>query len=390
MDKSKKHHYIPQSLLARFSKYNANKQLYVFDKQRRKTFLSAVGDAGHENDFNTYLMDGVKHNFEEDFQQNDQLLHELICKIEQYKNINVLTQRERSQLLMVIAAQIVRTKKDRKKILNVNQQIGSWITGMGLSIDSVDNFELLSEQDIRLEAKRSFAERDELAVKLADKKLLLFTAEQSQFFLISDNPIVTCNDCPGQDLALDSLGVQIYFPISKHLTLALCDQYSLPDKCEYDGAVVPLNHKETNALNQLQAEGSLRFIFSASNEQFEESKLELSGQYIRSSSSGVKKSLLSGRAPSICSKFYAGQWLIIYANTQKFELQVEQLLLNIENYVREFETKDTDKLNAILNDKPIKEVCIFYDGEHQGTARQVKLECSSEGLITKVAMKTDW
>jgi hypothetical protein len=52
-DESKKHHYVPQSVLRGFSFDQTQRQLYVFDKIRMMSFTSSVYNAGCENQFNT-------------------------------------------------------------------------------------------------------------------------------------------------------------------------------------------------------------------------------------------------------------------------------------------------------------------------------------------------
>lgn len=56
----KKHHFIPQSVLRRFSVDGDGKKIYVFDKLNDRCWTSAITDAGSENHFNSLEFQGVR------------------------------------------------------------------------------------------------------------------------------------------------------------------------------------------------------------------------------------------------------------------------------------------------------------------------------------------
>src|SRR5258706_429939 len=68
----KKHHYVPQSVLTKFSIGGAGKQIYVFDKLEDRLWQSAIRDAGSENRFNTLEIDGEQISFEDAIQKRRQ------------------------------------------------------------------------------------------------------------------------------------------------------------------------------------------------------------------------------------------------------------------------------------------------------------------------------
>ena len=79
-DKSKKHHYVPQSMLRRFSSDPEQLKIHVFDKKTSKTFPSPIKDAGCENHFNTVEIEGKVIPFEGVFQENDDESHDCLIK----------------------------------------------------------------------------------------------------------------------------------------------------------------------------------------------------------------------------------------------------------------------------------------------------------------------
>lgn len=50
---SKKHHFVPRSILKNFSISKNGSQVYVFDKHNERSYPSSLMDAGSENKFNT-------------------------------------------------------------------------------------------------------------------------------------------------------------------------------------------------------------------------------------------------------------------------------------------------------------------------------------------------
>ena len=77
-DQSKKHHYVPQSVLRHFSFDQAQKWIYVFDKAQMKSFQSSILNAGSENYFNAVQVEGQTVSFEGLFKTNDDQLARLL------------------------------------------------------------------------------------------------------------------------------------------------------------------------------------------------------------------------------------------------------------------------------------------------------------------------
>lgn len=109
-DKSKKHHYVPQSVLRGFSSDQAQTQICVFDKTRMRSFNSNIYNAGCENQFNSFEVGGQTVSFEGRFQTNDDQLARLLKTIRRNRSLAQLTAEDRIALSEVVAAQIIRTK----------------------------------------------------------------------------------------------------------------------------------------------------------------------------------------------------------------------------------------------------------------------------------------
>jgi hypothetical protein len=103
-DHSKKHHYVPQSVLRRFSFDQARTWIYVFDKAQMKSFQSSILNARCENHFNTVEVEGQTISFEGLFQTNDDQLARLLNTITSNRSLVVLTPEDRFALSEVVAA----------------------------------------------------------------------------------------------------------------------------------------------------------------------------------------------------------------------------------------------------------------------------------------------
>jgi hypothetical protein len=122
-DQSKKHHYVPQSVLRGFSSNQEQTRIYVFDKTKMRSFTSRIYDAGCENQFNTIKVDGQAISFEGLFQTNDDQLALLLNKIRSNRSLAPLTSQDRVVLSEVVAAQFIRTKMARTTIRSIAEHL---------------------------------------------------------------------------------------------------------------------------------------------------------------------------------------------------------------------------------------------------------------------------
>ncbi|MCL1493478.1 MAG: DUF4238 domain-containing protein [Pseudanabaena sp. Salubria-1] len=107
---SKNHHYVPQYLLKNFGFGKKKSQIYVFNKTTNNFFPSSITKAGSENYFNSFQHKNKEINFEEVFQNIDNIGSKIIQKIINEKSISSLNQKDLSDLSMVVAVQLFRTK----------------------------------------------------------------------------------------------------------------------------------------------------------------------------------------------------------------------------------------------------------------------------------------
>ena len=218
-DQSKKHHYVPQSILRGFSSDKPQTQIYVFDKAKMRSFTSRIYDAGCENQFNTVEVDGQTVSFEGLFQINDDQLSRLLNAIRSNGSLAHLTSEDRVALSEVVAAQIVRTKMVRTTMRSITQQLSESLREAGINPEDVDCFSIPTDQEIRRAALASFLDLQGIIGSLQEKRLILIRNSDSKVFWISDNPVVLQNSFPYGEIGLNAPGIEIYFPISSDMVL---------------------------------------------------------------------------------------------------------------------------------------------------------------------------
>ena len=403
MTDSKKHHYVPQSLLKQFRIANSSSQIYVYDKNRKSSFKSSIRDAGSENHFNTFMNADQRINFESVFQKNDDRLAQLIDVLTTDEHTNRLNTQDRSDLLHIISAQIVRTKIHRTSMLSVAEQMIDSLKDAGFDKDELLNFSIPSEDEVRQFALSSYLKSDELVESISGKVGFLIRCDSGNSFWTSDNPVVLHNTFPYGDVALGAAGIEIYFPISSKLALGfycpsifskmkylLSSNYADVDKELYssmlsalkNGEAISLGPKTATFINSLQVLQSTRFIYSASNADFSlvDSILEENPD-----ASNIQTKIKVGKlgmGPEPRKRMPSGIWLAVYSSDNHY-------LLPISNFtdaygVLEFETDALTEIGLILKSSRIDRVILFDDGAERRGMRDVKFETEYSGSTVHV------
>jgi len=388
MTQSKKHHYVPQSLLRKFG-YDDSK-IYVYDKTRRVSFGSSILDAGSENHFNTVFRDGERVNFEHVFQKNDAFLAELVQILTTGKCFNDLTDQYKDKLLGVISTQIFRTKMYRTSILSIAEQLKFSLSEAGLPNE---HLEAPSDNNIREIALSSYYKIQNDYTVLDRKVGFLIQSNVDNDFIISDNPVTKHNTFPYGDLGLSSSGVEIYFPLSPQLTFALyCP--SIFEKMEVyvktqaksevkdlyesilvgasSGHAVSLGEQTSKFLNTLQVKQSSRFLYSSDKSNFSIADLILSESPELANVESHTKVGKLGQAPEKNTRMPDGEWVVIHTDHDHFMLHVTGVFNDTKIF--SFTTKSVEDTRLLLVLEPINEISLYIDGQQTTYMRDVKLE----------------
>ena len=401
---SKKHHYVPQSILRRFSSGAAQTQLYVFDKLNNRSFPSSIRNAGSENYFNTVEVEGQSISFEDLFQANDDELAQLLEHITSIRSLAAITPDDRSALSQVIAVQIVRTKMVRTTVSSVAEQFAVTLSRAGFEPDKVDGFSIPTDQDTRRAALKYLFDLDGIISALNVKCPILIHSSDSNPFWISDNPIVLHNTFPYGERGLYSPGIEIYFPISSDLVLGLfCpsiekkisemlalghlqldrDKYAEIPRGLQVGDSVSLGPETRSFLNSLQILYSSRFLYSPTDDFEHAHEILRSQPAARDVQSTITVGEM-GKGPARRKHMPPGFWVVIYGKQDHHLIEVKKW--DDSSVFLDFETTDLQTLRAILNDQPITQALLFQDGYELRGMRNVKIEVVKEGTPCRVCV----
>ncbi|EIJ0985529.1 DUF4238 domain-containing protein [Vibrio vulnificus] len=381
MTESKKHHYVPQSLLKNF-KYDDNK-VFVCDKNSGRIFSSSIIDAGSENYFNTVDRNGERINFESLFQKNDDKLSFLIKKLVERRNVSSLLADEKEQLLSIMVVQMLRTKTYRTSIGEMFEHLNELFSKNESSYD----LKKLDENNIRESVLTSLSDFESLIKAMSGKVGLLIQSNTGKDFIISDNPVVRYNSSPSGGLGLSSPDIEIYLPISSDLTFALyCPRiinkinlhlmsgklgknkavYSSIMKGVVSGEPVTLGERTSCFLNYLQVSNSHRFLYGNSRDSFS----EFNEKHI-----GNGKALVNmmGVVPTN-KRMPIGDWVVIYTFDDCFMFQIFNVSQEFGKLT--FSIENNNGMEVFLNSIVVKEISLFINQNEVSHMKNAKLELS--------------
>ncbi len=210
-------HSVPGFILSNFNISDKDGRIYVFDKQTQKSYISNVVDVAEEGFYNFESKGAIKTIETTILNELDNGTSEVVKKILQEESFGNLNESEKLLLSRYIIVQIFRvgiireaiTEHYKEKKTNIDEKkikkLSIWITERSGKYASFIN----------------------------DKTWWLFKTSETNPFYVSDNP-VTWQNIKGYgqhsticwDLGITAERTQIYFPISKLLSLGFfCRNY---------------------------------------------------------------------------------------------------------------------------------------------------------------------
>ena len=389
-NESRKHHYVPKSVLKNFTLNGAGKRLFVFDKQERRSFISSIYDAGAERDFNRIKIENMDINYEEWFQELDNRLAEIVKKLIQEESIANLNESELIDIHFLIACQLIRTKNPRTMVSDIHRGLLEWIRSLGFTLP-----ESIDVSDGRHITPYLFFQLHKIAYTISRKDIVLLISREQRIWT-SDNPVVIQNTFPYGQLGLESPGIELYYPIAPHLCLA----FFCPSIREIISESIDPNHPRQRSndpfvlelhnalvgqrilevkkaysiyLNELQVGNSSRFLYSS------EDDFGLAGRIISQypKVADVTSRISFGTTGPPVSNMPPGTWLVAYKGYRHHALQIE--LVNSEFPFIDFKTTDVGKLEYMYQDMPLDEVTVYQEGKGIRGMREVVLILTEQG-----------
>ncbi|VXC01078.1 conserved hypothetical protein [Exiguobacterium sp. 8A] len=306
-------HYVPQFYLENFSKKNKNTyQIAVYDKKRKKSFVSNVRNVASSRYFYDFpsvdqmrnLVEGEKdadHILEN--YGNDSFFHvqmvenyfsdeveaqfkgslsKLKAKYTLSKNPfelrNIFSNEEKQVLSHHIALQLTRTNEFRKTILEADEKVMKALTFMIAKSQfpnvTQNDFEVVRKKEFEsiTHASHMFDVGESVAQALFNHVWFIGVNESTLPIYTSDNPVVQYSHGPQNELfssgGIASFGTEIAFPINEKLILIMYErEYWETVGKQRENIFISLSESNITFYNSLQVFQSNSQIYSA-NEEF--------------------------------------------------------------------------------------------------------------------------
>lgn len=366
MTESKKHHYVPQSLLKNFSIDGQRKKIYTFRKIDSKIIVQAIIDAGSENYFNKLREDDL--NFESLFDKPDSNLASIINNIITSDSIDFIKNDTSvyDKLLECVAIQYLRVKIWRKTMQSIVKQENN-IIDKHLSHLHVEKKCEISAEDAKLATLLSLENKEDIIEILKAKEFVLLESAPDTFFTISDNPIALLNRFPYSSDSIAAMETEVYFPISPKLSLAffshgLLEMYKdktpsfrIDNFCKSCNAI-EVSRLQVRAMNFAQISNSCDYIYSKFDDfNFEKHMINQQPCFKQKDSNIIFGEM--GKGPIVSKGMPQGYNLVLYGQVKSHLIQIEMLQKDIH---LQFKTEQVIELQKAIADAPFVKGIVYH------------------------------
>lgn len=300
MNHPKTQHYVPQFTLRRFA--NSQEQIHVFDKHTGKSFLAAVNKTAAQRYYYDFEFSGESVTIEPGLAEVEDKASQHIDRIIRNLRLDLTNPYERGELARFLSIQMVRTPAHHSMHKEMWERMGSHLRAEGMPETFFAPDPLIGEgkNAERALMARSIANAPkDFGAAFIEKDWVLLRTDAKHPFVVGDHPLCMHNEIDygvRGNLGLKVRGIQIYFPLTSELALAMyCPSYrdallsdiqKLDRLSEYDPSIVErfgeawtsamdiiealqtggvLDSKPENVefFNSLQISTAERFVFSS-------------------------------------------------------------------------------------------------------------------------------
>lgn len=224
-DGAQNQHYVPKFILRNFLSNENKDQVTVFRKSTGKGFVTSIRNIMAERRFHEFAIgEDYLASFEESICRIEDTLLPAYRYVVEHRRLEH-TPESKAALALFVAFQFVRTRQQREKFLELEEQLKGHFEQCGGSIDQLEGYERftpdsLTEQHIHLirDGIPDFAEH------IVAKDFVLLAAPEGRSFYLGDNPVCLHNAEPPDplfgNLGLAVEGIEIYMPLTADLMLA--------------------------------------------------------------------------------------------------------------------------------------------------------------------------
>lgn len=218
-------HYVPQLILRNFSFNKKEDQVWVFNKRTEKIYRSNVRNVASEKGFYDIVMDGEEFSVDPMLTQLEGYTASIVKRILKDKSLENISEDHRTVLSYFLASQCARTRQFRILQEDFFHSVEDAIRLIGGDPQTTIGYEPLPAGGTKEHAVRDLASAIlKFAPFFHNKVWILLKTSQKDPFYISDNPIALQNQKdhgPLGNIGIGVRGIEIYFPLSKTLTLFL-------------------------------------------------------------------------------------------------------------------------------------------------------------------------
>ncbi|EPZ44473.1 DUF4238 domain-containing protein [Alicyclobacillus acidoterrestris] len=282
-------HYVPRMYLKHFSRPDKRAQLFVFDKEVRKSFPSSVNNIAAERFF--YDLPPVESK-ELDFEDDPQVVEKIFSELENVVSrilkkvissyymtprmklsaLTLFSPEERGNLVIYIVLQLLRTPKAREMLTEFQEKLMTAYLKTQVKSGQLRGLRVQMKEEAQSlhHAEILFTEAvvDKLCFILAQYIWCVAYRTSEEPIYTSDNPVVAYNHISKQ-IKMSGYGVpgiEILFPLNPDLLLILREPTHFHKYLACDGKFVELRSDATNLYNGLQVLLAKRFVFSSTND----------------------------------------------------------------------------------------------------------------------------
>ncbi|WP_305064057.1 DUF4238 domain-containing protein [Methanococcoides sp.] len=264
MAPKKKQHFIPKHYMRNFSQNNVN--LFVFNLKRRRGIRGNISTLCQGHYF--YGADLKLENYLSRIEDDQAYLFKDVIN---YQSLNFLTRDSFNCLRLSLLLQRTRTKAEKNKSNQIFEAFSSkYIKPMMKSDEFLKKCKRTASyiDSCKIKCPDSYKLTMEAALKnvdfIMDLEYVLLINKTSQNFIFGDNPVVFYNYKKiknNSSIGCKSSGLQIYYPISNKIILALFDNDMYDIKKDTNTTIFVTMEKDVDALNTLQFSNCLDNVY---------------------------------------------------------------------------------------------------------------------------------
>jgi hypothetical protein len=267
MRRAKNQHYVPQFYLRGFTQ--DGQRLFVYDKFRRESFRSSVGNVASERFFYDFPPDIVAEGADPQLIEKElsrmektfgDVLSEVVRMIEEGHKIE---SRQRTVMSVFIAMQVLRTREQRVLGTQVARATLEALRSDGIMTDTPD-ISLIHAVVLFHPLIRQV-----LVPVLFNHIWLVGRNDTSKPLYTSDSPVVRKAHKHDRFVSyggLGSEGIEVAFPLTPKHVLVLCDRASFTRAEQLDGSTMQLDTEHVAYYNRQQVAQSYRQVYCSADD----------------------------------------------------------------------------------------------------------------------------